>query len=58
LQTAASCSHDWTKGGGSTTTTALNIGHQVNFSSLFGHMKKLSYWPQRLINNETQSFSK
>jgi hypothetical protein len=40
------------------TTTALNIGHQVNFSSLFGHMKKLSYWPQRLINNETQSFSK
>jgi hypothetical protein len=38
--------------------SALNIGHQVGFASLFGHMKKLSYWPQRLINSETQSFSK
>jgi len=41
------------------TLTQLNIGSIVlSGQYLNGHIKKLSYWPQRLTNNEIRAFSK
>ena len=38
--------------------TTLRLGSQTAGQYLNGHLYKLSYWPQRLINNEIQAFSK
>ena len=40
------------------TVTRLDIGGLAGNPSLNGWIKKLNYYPQRLINNEVQSFSK
>lgn len=45
------------------TVTQMNIGNlNAAWSGantyLNGHVQKISYWPQRLVNNEVQAFSK
>jgi hypothetical protein len=40
------------------TTSQIVIGSISGFNCLFGHMRKIMYWPQRITNAETQAFSK
>jgi hypothetical protein len=40
------------------TVTQLEIGARAADNFLNGHVKKISYWPQRLTNAEIQAFSK
>lgn len=40
------------------TVDRLWLGGAVTAAFLNGHMRQLKYWPQRLINAETQAFSK
>lgn len=40
------------------TVTQIQIGNQFAASYMNGHIRKLSYWPQSLISNEIQAFSK
>jgi hypothetical protein len=40
------------------TVTRLTIGGSAGAVAWFGHIAKISYWPQRLLNAELQAFSK
>ncbi len=40
------------------TVTRLTIGGSGGAVAWFGHIAKISYWPQRLLNAELQAFSK
>lgn len=40
------------------TVDRLTLGRLNGIDYLNGHVQKLSYWPQRLINNEARAFSK
>jgi hypothetical protein len=40
------------------TVTMTEIGSRANSSWVNGHIRKILYWPQRLLNQELQAFSK
>jgi hypothetical protein len=40
------------------TVTLAEIGSRASSSQMNGHMRKISYWPQRLLDQELQAFSK
>jgi hypothetical protein len=47
-----------TSGGNVPTVDVLNIGSQSSLYAINGWIGKILYWPQRIINNEVQAFSK
>jgi hypothetical protein len=40
------------------TVTLAEIGSRASSSRMNGHMRKILYWPQRLLDRENQAFSK
>jgi len=40
------------------TVSQMGIGNRLSGPYMNGHVRKIQYWPQRLLNAEVQAFSK